>query len=881
MKRMRFLYRGFLIFLSILITIVNTRLVSALSSSYLETFSQNDIMFYDPEAGCQLDTTYMSKPGGDQITWIGDSYSVGAESKIEAKLPGVDLDGVGSPRNIQSSKRFGYDISGSTAFTDYTNHRLDSDNPSGLTILDNLAKNNKLRKYIVFALGTNDGGVASEDMEKLVDEMINIGGDSHTYILMTPRIYNATYESVINGIRSAASKHNNIIIADWESAVNQNLDKYFTPQVDKIHPNSEGYDLFVDTIYNALPGGSVGILGGDTNEEKVWNYFATAGISGVSDNAAAIAGIIGNFKQETGVNPFTHTSGSAYYGIYQTNDQDMINEINNAGLSQYWGSDSAPQDAVDRAISIELDYLTKRNPRFKLDGYGFSFLKNIDKAAHTPEGYSDMFLVTVEGAVTSYTVSPYTHDSNYIEDDGARYVGVTWFSGNDGGGQYYQEAGTRRNYAREVFDKFSGTSSQTVIKSQSNSSSSFVWEDGWLVDGMPGLIKEDVSNNSDLNETIRSGYGTSDGKPNKILLHSTEGTSNGYGAYPPGNKYPAHFIIDLKKKEAYQNLSIKNRAVATVSADDSSVQIEIVGFSTEVDPNKYDATYYLQIFTANEWDYLAVLLAAISQETGIPLTTSVNWNSSQGQVRETDKDNFRNNIRGIVGHMHSPPGDNHTDPGNIWSFVEAAIARNPDASRFGGNANYNGCSEYSGVNSSVGKQGLTYEQAKQFAINYGTNKNNSSSEQVPVIWNYCNGGGSNCTTFSGFFINKFSEFFVGDATGDGWETVGKVRAQGAQTGKEPRTWSIFSWPDGSTGHTGLIAGYENGEWIVIQASCGHRNIGPGDGTEAGGGSAFVIKSSNIEDATLGGGFGEEYIEYAYLEDRIDMSAISRYLSTGE
>lgn len=872
MKKIKLSCRGFLVFLSVLVAFTNsTKFVFALSNQSLDVFSQNNILFYDPEYGCQADGMYTSKPSGDQITWIGDSYSVGAESKIEAKLPGVDLGGVGLPRNIQSGKRFGYDISGGTAFTDYTNHRLDSDNPSGLTILDNLAKNNKLRKYIVFALGTNDGGVASENMEELVDEMINVGGNDHTYILMTPRIYNSTYESVIDGIRSAANKHDNIIIADWESAVSQDLNKYFTPSIDRIHPNLEGYDLFVDTIYNALPGGSVGILGGNTNEEKVWNYLATAAISGVSDNAAAIAGIIGNFKQETGVNPFTHDSGSQYYGIYQTNDQNMINDINDAGLSQYWGSNSAPQDAVDRAIAIELDYLTKKNPRFVSDGY--AFLKNLGKAANTPEGYSDLFLVAVEGAVTTNTVSPYTHDSNYIEDAGARSVGTAWFSGADGGGQYYQEAGTRRKYAREVFNNYSSASSQTIIRSQTNSGGSFVWENGWLTSGMPGLVKEDVTSYT-LNERLRDEYGTTDGKPNKILLHNTEGTSNGFGAYGD-NKFPAHFIIDLKKKEAYQNLPINIPALATVSADDSTIQIEIVGFSTTE-----SSPYYLQKFTANEWDYLAVLLAAISQETGIPLTTSVNWDDSQGDVRVADREYFRNNVYGIVGHMHSPPGDDHGDPGNIWSFVEAAIARNPDAARFGGNANYNGCSEYGGTNSNIGNQGLTYEQAKRFAVNYGTNKNNSSSEQVPIIWNYCGGGGSNCTTLSGFFINKFSDFFVGDATGDGWEVVGRLRAQGAQTGKEPKVWSVFSWPDGSTGHTGLVVGYENGEWIVVQASCGRgkRGLhGPGDGTTSGGGSAVVTKSSNIGEAV----WNSYGLEFAYLEDRIDMTAISRYLSTGE
>lgn len=869
------LFKQSLLFLAVLLLIPSPERVFALQAKQLNTFSQNDILFYDPTSGCQIDGTFTSKPSGDQITWIGDSYSVGAKSKIEAKLPGVDLDGNISPSNIQVSKRFGYDITGDSASINYTNHNLQSDNPSGLTILKSLADANKLRKYVVLALGTNDLNI---DTQPLVDEMINIGGEDHTYVLTTPRTYEYTYASVINGFKEASKKHSNIIIADWASAVEEKLGEYFSPNIDTIHPNSDGYDLFVNTIYDALPGGSVGILAGKTNAEKAWNYFATAGISGVSDNGAAIAGILGNFHQESGINPFTHTSGSAYYGIYQTNASEMLDKIHSAGLSQYWGSDSAPDDAINQAMKIELDYLTQNNTRFTTDGY--SFLKNLNNVAGTPESYADLFLVAVEGAVTSNHISPYTNTSNYIEDAGARNVGTRYFGGNDGGGEYYQEATERRNYARKFFEQFSGASSQNIINSQSNSEG-FIWQDGWLTGGMPGLIKEDVSSNSDLNETIKAKYGTSDGKPNKIVLHSTEGTGNGYNAYPSGNKYPAHFIIDLRKKEAYQNLPITNRALATVSSDDSSIQIEIVGYSS---PNYHpDNNYYLQNYTANDWDYLAILLAAISQETGIPLTTSVDWNfddKDPNAIRSKDKDNFRNNVHGIVGHMHSPPTDDHTDPGNIWSFIEEAIQRNPSASKFG-NTSFNGCENQ--TNSNVSKTGLTYEQAKQFAINYGTNKNNSTANAIGGLWSFCGvGGGSNCVSFSAFFLNKFTKSNVGSTPGNGWEVVDNLKAsKGVMVGSEPKVWSVFSWSNGSLGHTGVVLGYENGEWIVGHASCtrGKKGFtGPGNGTEEGGGSAFIFKSKSIIEAVW---WGDNNLKFAYLDDQVDQAAISQYLISGE
>ena len=54
------------------------------------------------------------------------------------------------------------------------------------------------------------------------------------------------------------------------------------------------------------------------------------------------------------------------------------------------------------------------------------------------------------------------------------------------------------------------------------------------------------------------------------------------------------------------------------------------------------------------------------------------------------------------------------------------------------------------------KRGLTYEQAKILAMNYGANVNNDSKKHVGRMWKGCNGGGSNCTAFSAFFYNKFT-----------------------------------------------------------------------------------------------------------------------------
>ena len=267
-------------------------------------------------------------------------------------------------------------------------------------------------------------------------------------------------------------------------------------------------------------------------------------------------------------------------------------------------------------------------------------------------------------------------------------IGPTWVQGNINGPGYGSIGAMKKSVDAlqsfidseegqaivSQFGNYHGSGGDYCRCSASGFASSAKWEDGWIADGsIPGIHKEDVNGKSDLSESVKAvgSYTTSGGKPNKILLHNTEGTQNGYAAYPSGNKYPAHFTIDLKKKEGYQHFSIWQPSLAIASYDRAGpIQIEIVGFSSSRSPG-YKAEYDLQKFTDEDWDYLAQVLAAISNETGIPLTSTVNWGS--GNNRMSSGSDF-SSYEGVLGHMHAP-GNDHGDPGNIWDKVAAAIER--------------------------------------------------------------------------------------------------------------------------------------------------------------------------------------------------------------
>ncbi len=215
-------------------------------------------------------------------------------------------------------------------------------------------------------------------------------------------------------------------------------------------------------------------------------------------------------------------------------------------------------------------------------------------------------------------------------------------------------------------------------------SSEVEWDNGWISNNMPGYVREE-------GDAVRLGfdkYTINGGKPNKIVLHYTEGTTGGLAAYDRSQKEEAaHFTIDLKTQEVHQHFSVDRPSGAMIDTDDvrGAIQIEIVGYglgnSGDCNINGQDyngSDYCFTKFTEKEWNYLATLLAAINKwgnenNTTIPLSTSVNWD---GDVNSHHMDATAfDNTTGIVGHMHAPDPQNHSDPGNIWSQVQEAINR--------------------------------------------------------------------------------------------------------------------------------------------------------------------------------------------------------------
>ncbi len=197
-------------------------------------------------------------------------------------------------------------------------------------------------------------------------------------------------------------------------------------------------------------------LPGDSNEAKVWNYFVSANISKVSNNPAVIAGILGNIYIETGGTFSPFAGGSSYFGLIQwlKKDNTAFYDELTTKVGDYWGQGNIPEDKINEAIQMELDYLTKDYGAFQ------TFLNNIDQVDNTTgakgaESYADLFLVTVERAIETPKVP-----GTPINDSQAQSLATS---------ARYQGAQERRQHAAEIyrdsseFSSSDGTSTGTKI----------------------------------------------------------------------------------------------------------------------------------------------------------------------------------------------------------------------------------------------------------------------------------------------------------------------------------------------------------------------------------------------------------------------------------
>lgn len=629
-----------------------------LAEEDLQMYSQNNILFYDPsEINCEDDGSITVKPTGENITWIGDSYSVGAHTIIEREFEGIDFGGsVGNSSSyIQSNKGVSDRYGGGEA------------NPPALTVLRRIIETGELKPYLVMAIGTNAGWTDEEVVE--FEDIISEYPDTKVIFTTVKANVHLIAEDLGTNerLRNLVDGNDNYYLADWEVAFNP---AYYA--TDNVHPVANGgYEKWVEVIKEAMPrqtltsGKSVGsgdyskIMTAKNAEETFFNGSGTVPSARWSDNDTEsmkrLLETYGDLAYQLG-----DVTGAPWIAILvqmRYEDGDSV-----CGRNNFWGNGCDSAHAYAGGATKQGNNL------------GEGFMQYAQTLLETSlDGHSLWYEPTFG----------ITDPVEYLET-----IGPLWVQGRIDGPGYGNIAGMRNSvkaltdYVNSPegqaivtqFGNYHGTmkSSNPLCRCDEDGFSAGKWEDGWLVENsIKGVIHEDVTARGDLREPVNpiGSYITNDGKPNKILLHSTEGHLNGFAAYGD-NKFPAHFTIDPRNKTASQHFSIYQPALAIAGYDQAGpIQIEIVGFSDE-HSSGYTPEEDLKNFSDEDWDYLAMIMRSIANEADIPLTSTVSW--VDGTPRLSVKEFIK--YEGILGHMHAP-GNDHIDPRNIWDEVNDAINR--------------------------------------------------------------------------------------------------------------------------------------------------------------------------------------------------------------
>ena len=605
---------------------------------------------------------------------------------------------------------------------------------------------------------------------------------------------------------------------------------------------------------NCMDGGSAGLLSGDTAEEKVWNYFVSANIPGVSDNAAVIAGIMGNLYEESNYDPFLRNA--KYWGIYQTEPGNIKGLVEAKYGDSYWwfgingkgvGDPSRYADDVwAGAVEIELNQLTQSNPRFTND-----FVNHLGKVSNMSgedgaASYAELFEVEIERAICTAAMSDCHGYSQYLKDPAVQaYANTELYPSNPALHNIkYQRVEKRSNNAREIYNKYANVGSEVAssdgassncIKNESDYPQYFQGDSQWgsEMHGSVGTIRDTGCGPSSMAMLVTVATGQ------KVTPLDIVNALDG-GNYTDGNreeltlKVCEKFGCEAKKVDPGNDENMKQALregwMLHFSGKEDGHNSNDPAETWVTRPFS-EGGHYIGIFYIDEDDNVLIAdsgnkgLGRANRKMTWEQATSLRW-----------KDDEFKPIMAIRGN--------------------------------GSCTNTKGFCNSSG--GAIVEGGLTWEQAEKIADYY------NSDEYTPLEMfpDLPMGTKKNCSSFSSWFASYLTNLDpsdtkrVVDHPADGPVFVDSLvkKNPSVKAGDTPQVWSIFSTAsqttkiNGSSFHTGVIVGIEGDEMIYIDAAYG--NNAPGRGAK--------VNREKIP---------ESGIKYAYLADRLNTKNLSAILGS--
>ncbi|MFD4959627.1 acyltransferase family protein [Microbacterium sp. NPDC058389] len=152
---------------------------------------------------------------GDQISAIGDSVMLASAGGLMDRLPGIDVDA-----EVSRPMR------------------------AGPGIVESLAADGQLRRYVVVALGTN-GPVDHDALDRIADDL----GPDRSLVLVNAYAPRDWIPGVNADLQTFAAAHPDVVVADWAGAIAPHEDLLAG---DRIHPGAGGGRIFADTVAAAV-----------------------------------------------------------------------------------------------------------------------------------------------------------------------------------------------------------------------------------------------------------------------------------------------------------------------------------------------------------------------------------------------------------------------------------------------------------------------------------------------------------------------------------------------------------------------------------------------------------------------------------------------------
>jgi hypothetical protein len=168
-----------------------------------------------PASACQTATARLPKVSGRQVTAIGDSVMVASAAALNSTLPGI-----------------------------YINAEVGRAMVNGLAVIQSLAAQHGLRRYVVVGLGTN-GPVSTAQIRQLR----HLIGPNRDLILVNT-FGPMPWEASVNAVLDAAARHTaHVSLANWHAAIAGHTSLLWS---DGVHPQPSGAKVYARIVLAAI-----------------------------------------------------------------------------------------------------------------------------------------------------------------------------------------------------------------------------------------------------------------------------------------------------------------------------------------------------------------------------------------------------------------------------------------------------------------------------------------------------------------------------------------------------------------------------------------------------------------------------------------------------